>query len=389
MGQILYLFSGIILLIFVSIVIWLKFTTKDNLEDSNGRKQIIPIWVLMLFATLIGIVLVILGSLVEVNFIPTPSWNQAYKSLVVSIMHNLGQALFVAGLVGLIFEIKSIKNYFEKRISDILIDDEYLKHQDYNELMRLRQRATKNIYSKKSKEVDPELIELDEQICHRLTEPYFEFFQETATCSFSDDRTYLIKKVKTRFRLVNPQKKTINVFTLFKPKIRFKKIAGVEDNDIRKLEGFDIWVDGEKPNSIMDVVEVKAFPEKMYDHDEEYSIKTEIGIKKGFDKVLSTRLKFQNYFEALIVEERKIPLNDHTYFFRLETSAKNFKIGLVFDNDNIEIDGNLFGTMSNPRNGIFIDKDSNSIAIESKRWMLKGNGAYINIIPKNWTLKKI
>lgn len=382
-----YVFGVILIIILVLIF----FEHKKNLSEHkilSNKKQIIPIWVLMLFATLIGIVLVIVGSLIEVKFIPTSNWNDAYESLIVSIMHNLGQALFVAGLVGLIFEIKSIKNYFEKRISDILIDDEYLKHQGYNELMRLRQRATKNIYTKKSKDVDPELIELDEQICHRLTEAYFDFFQETATCNFSEDQTYLIKKVKTRFRLVNPQNKEIDLFSLFKPKIRFKKIKDVEDIDIRKLEGFDIWVDGDKPCSILDLIQIKAFPEKMYDHDEEYSIKTEMVLKDNLDKSLSGRFKFQNSFEVLIVEERKIPLDDHTYFFRLETSAKNFKIGLVFDNDDIEIDGNLFGTMSNPRNGIFIDKDSNSIAIESKRWMLKGNGAYINIIPKNWTLQK-
>ncbi len=348
------------------------------------NKVSIPMGVFMSITAVIGITLITLGSLVDVRFIPTSLWEDDFRDLAISLLYNIGQGLLVGGLIGMIFEIRSTKNYFEKRISDILIDDDYLKHQNYEALMKLRQRATKNIYDKKSNNVDLGLIELDKQICNDLTEPYFEFYQESAYCSLSEDKTYLKKKVITRFKLINPQNSTIELFDFLRPKIRFKNILGVEDKNIRKIINFDVWLDAKSPISILDNIEIKTFSENMYEYDEDYTIKTYLIYR---DNQKNFNLNFNDKCEVKIIEERIIPLDDLTYSFRLETSAKNFKISLVFDHPDVELHGNLFGTASNPRNGIFIDRDSNSIAIESKKWMLKGNGAYINILPKNWSLK--
>lgn len=356
-----------------------------KLKNKTTIKQIIPIWVLMLFAGLIGIIFITYGSLLDVKFIPTPKWSTEFRRLIVSIFYNLGQALFVAGIVGVIFEMKSIKGYFEKSISDILIGDEYLKFQDEGELMRLRQRATTNIYLKKSKQVDLDLIKLDEDICAALTEPHFEYYQENSSYVFDESNTFIIKTVKTRFKLVNPKHEKVDIFEYLKPKIRFKNIKGVKDDEIRTLKGFDIWVDGENPYSVLELLEIKSFTDTMHELDDEYGIKTELALK---NHTQSSQISFVDHMEAYTIEERKIPLNDLTVSFRLETLAKNFKIGLVFEEGDIELIGNIYGTMSNPRNGINIDTDSNSISLESKKWMLKGNGVFINIVPKNWEIKK-
>ncbi|WP_430466941.1 hypothetical protein [Winogradskyella ouciana] len=366
----------------------LYFFIDRRVKQKHNDNLIIPMWILMSFVALLGIVFIVIGALLDNDFFPvSTSWKSEYKVLIIGILNNLGQALFVGGLIGILFEMGSVKRYFEQRISDILINDEYLKFQHHKELMRLRQRATKNIYAQKSMDVDKDLIELDKEICDALTEPYFDFFQEASTCRLSDDNKYIIKTVRNRFKLINPSVKKANFLDVYTPKVRFKNIEGLEDSEIRNISAFEISVDGQALNSIIDIIKLK-FSNDSKNGEDGYTITTELEFLNINKNLTNNSLSFNNTFTAKIIEERKIPLDDLNYSFRIDSLVKNFKFSLVFENDDTELVGNIYGTMSNPRDGIFIDKDSNSISIESKKWMLKGNGGYISIVPKNWKLVK-
>jgi len=49
-----------------------------------------------------------------------------------------------------------------------------------------------------------------------------------------------------------------------------------------------------------------------------------------------------------------------------------------------DIIGNCFGTLMGPnRNDILTTRDSNSLSIETREWLLSGNGFFLAIIPKS------
>ena len=360
---------------------------KSKIDGGSIKKNIIPVWVFMVFVCFLGLLAIALDPLISVGFIPTPtSWTTDFVELFKAILQNLGQALFVGGVVGIIFEIGSVKQYFERSIAKILIDDEYLKYQEDAELMRLRQRATENIYLKKSKNIDSDLIKLDQKICQSLTEPFFDYYKQSSVCTMAENRSYIKKTIRTRFKLVNPQLKHSN-FLLIKPwRSRMSAIEDINNDSLRTLIDFDVAIDDNPMKSVKQNFRITKVVEPAINESTDYTIATELNFVEGLDGVLNESLNFEDTFEGSMVEERFFPLDDLNYSFRINTLVRNFSLNFTFDNPNVRLTGNLYGTMANPREGISIDKDSNSISLESKRWMLKGNGAYVNIIPRNWSL---
>lgn len=367
------------IIIFIMAILLIVIPLKLNKRKVIKNKSILPMWIIMVFVTLLGLLFLALKPLIDIGFLPNYKFFSGdFGELTGILSLNFGQALFIGGLVGIFFEIGSVKRYFEQRISDILINDEYLKNQKNEELMRLRLRATQNIFEKKSLTVDPKLAKLDQEICEAFTEPYFEYFQESSNCEISNDKKYITKIVRTRFKLINPTMENINFHDFYKPKIRFKGIEGVDHKNIRSLDTFEIKIDKGEFISLKEKVVIDPIIETPINGDDNYTITTEV---KYTGLALNT-LTFQNTLEARIIETRKIPIDDLNYSFRMDHLVQNFKISLVFEGDPVDLIGNIYGTMTNPRRGIFIDRDSNSISLESKEWMLKGNGAFINIIPK-------
>lgn len=359
--------------------------------SDNSRKKLSPVWIMLILA-LVGVILILLPPLAKARIIPVPDyWSGDFKSIIKSVSQNIGQAFLVGGIIGIVFDVVTVKKYFEERISDILINDEYLKHQEDAELMRLRQRATENIYQKKAKYVDPELIKLDKKICESLTETYFDYLKISTRCNLSDDRKTITKKVRTRFKFINPQREPASFLDITKNrKSRLTKIEGLKNCDIRKILEYDISIDESPMRSIKKFIEVDVQEGTTVNESSNYDIISQLKYQGEDDendrKSIRKSLLFKDSFEVNILEERIIPSSDLNYSFRVNQLVRDFSINLAFENEDINLIGGLYGTMSNPREGISIDKDSNSINIECKKWMLKGNGVYVNMLPKDWKL---
>lgn len=290
----------------------------------------------------------------------------------ISIFSGLGGAFIAAAVISLILRVPSLLDDVNKSSINLLKDNEFLNRLSVEELQKLRVAATECGYLKSAHSVNKSLSVIDNKIANLFLEPYFHSYLINVRCRLDGD--IINKIVSTDFILKNPNKKELNGLKFIKPRVVQKKIEGKENNEIRVIKSFKVLKDDENEYKDMSSkVELKF--DDFSEEASNYNVISSI-VPKG--EHFLNDLSFTSSLHIKIVEERIVEKKDSTYVRRVTNPVENFSINYSFDNCDVDLIGNGFGTFQDTKDGgISIFKDGNSIHISSKKWLLTGNGIII------------
>lgn len=293
---------------------------------------------------------------------------------------SFGQAFIILGTINGFLQLPSLFDRFKSQLLELLTSDKYLSTLPPEKLLSYRSDTLKSYYQQKVSSVDESLLKLDERLCELLVSPYFEMYREYNELRKNaiDGNSFYEKTVTTVFELINPAKDQFDALKTLDFGLFFSSIEGVEDQEIRQILSIKISKDQGKFEYLTNSISVKT--EKVHPKRAgKYDIVTKLDIS-DLDR---EKFKFSDNFKIEYVEKRVLPIHDKTYSFRIGRPTKSFIMNFTCNDPEFDIIGNCFGTLMGPnRNDILTTRDSNSLSIETREWLLSGNGFFLAIIPK-------
>lgn len=288
-----------------------------------------------------------------------------------------GIALSVlAGLIlGYYIDIPNMEKNYKNAMLNILTSDEYLKELDPSRLAKLREATTAILYSIPNN-YEPGLILLDKEICSLLTHPYYEWYRQNITCEIDPKYNCIKKHIELEYRIKSPNydiDKTYNedigvrIFTHTVPGIELNELLEInkiaykiDEEEWRYLTSRDIAIFQENCQNKTDNV----YPYCLTTSYESGNLKQ---INKSFKRCMEVKISYN-----------KITINsDKTFCKRLRHPAKSFILNYSVKDVNQKLHGELLGTLVDISDYSIIGNETNSIFIESRKWMLPKNGAVI------------
>jgi len=336
---------------------------------------------------LIGIGLILINLYLE-GF----HFTEEYLKTIGHLTRDVGIAFLSAAIISFLIEIPSLLDYFKERIIDALKDNNYLKDLSYPELERIKEKCNKLIFLYHGKRHDvflnESLIEFENEIFKSLLKPYYEYFIATVDCKdysknpgieFPGTKCYR-KVVQTNFKIVNPLKgekteKILNPMDFYCPEdfntceslihlTRFR--VKIDKGDYK-----DYTLEITKHIDNMDICSYPNYNKKLT-----YKLNNE-----------EVKFHFNSEITVDMEEVRLISSDDKIYAKRVDKPTKNLTINYLYDNPNFKLKADCFSTMPILTiDNLILTEYSNSVFIESKTWLLPGNGILIAIVPKEETL---
>lgn len=290
---------------------------------------------------------------------------------LISFSLTMGRTFIAAGLVALLLRLPSVLNDVNNSAINLLKNNSYLEKLSVEELTQLRADATKNAYIKTANAVNPSLNNLDSKIANLFLEPYFNFYSVKVSCKLLDEN-FIEKRIVTHFSFKNPNKEECNTLEHFNSRVIQDFIKDYKKEDLRVLESLEVM----KDDDLVFFDYTPYYNLKFSTYKEEavtYSVVSRLRCKNE-----KKNLNFNDKLQMKIIEKRITPKSDNVYLNRITSPTEKFSIHYSFVDRNVDLIGNGFGTFQNTKDGgINITKDSNSIHIESSRWLLTGNGIII------------
>lgn len=289
----------------------------------------------------------------------------------------LGVALSVfAGLIlGVYIDIPNMVKNYKDTMLNILTSNEYLRELDTSRLAKLRESTTSILYSVPNN-YEPGLILLDKEICSLLTQPYYDWYRQTIVCEKADQDKNVLKHVEVDYGIKSPNGDSNVIFNedigvrIFTHKVLEKKTEElVTINQLSyKVDGGE-WVYLKKEDFM-------NFVEKCdYKKDNSYPIcittssnkEKFVPIIKSFKKSLEVKISYDTIVSAI----------DKTFCKRLRHPTKSFILNYSVKDANQKLHGELLGTLVDVSDFSIIGNETNTIFLESRKWMLPKNGAVI------------
>lgn len=152
---------------------------------------------------IIGIVVVLLGIIILM-------WGSYYdgKSIIEnakSFAQALGCSVILAGVFGIVLEWKSTRDYFGKRLSEIVLEDDYLKRLSKDRLRNLFLSIQRHIFDTDDVKKEGGFLDYFNRHLHGyIVQPYRENVSAEMTFSKRDDGDLDVKdKISYRCREMN------------------------------------------------------------------------------------------------------------------------------------------------------------------------------------------
>ncbi len=333
--------------------------TNDSISESLKNTKL-RIW-LVLF---IGII-IILVTLIHPKIC-------LFGNNISPFLQNLGKSFFAAATIALILRVPTLLNDVNNSSIKLFKDNKFLKRLDTAELKTLRADATESAYSRSANSVNISLKEIDTQIANLFLQPYYSSFKIIVRCRFIENNL-IEKKITTTYTLKNPNKEKCNAFDHLKSRVILKKIDGFEDNKLREILKFQVIKDNK--GNWENILNYFGLSHTNYEEESSpYNVLTNIKPKKG----ANTQLEFENNIQIKVTEKRIVSRDDNTYLYRVVGPVEKFSINYSFEECDVDLIGNCFGTFQDTKNGgINIVKDKNSINISTEKWLLNGNGIIV------------
>lgn len=353
----------------------MKKLTKDVKTQRSIRKlseNLLPNWVFHLVFVLIGLVLILMGTISFAN----PENQEYIPSSVKTLLVSIGQALLVGMCISFILDLPFMKHYYRNRIIDVLVSDEYLDELSKDRLEKLRSEVTEKLYINDTEHHDETLIQLDQRITKFLSQPYYEYYRCDIVVAKQDDGN-LFKTTVIKYKLVNP--KGSRQHEELKGRVWLHRVEGKGPEELYKVKRLKVKVDNSVEKDL--IKDMCINHETPIDQDTNYDYQFVIHDKDG----MYFSIAYERTLEIEIVDERIMPSYDNIYVKRTDDNPiKSFLVSFKTTGMDCRLEGTCLGTLSKVSAGdIRVVKQDASIAIECFSWMLPGNGIMIAILPNN------
>ena len=310
----------------------------------------------------------ILG-LIGLLFIFISYFSNNDSNLLLRILGNLGLGFLAASITTLLLQIPSLLNDIYSSSIQLFKDDYFLSLLSVEQLQNIRKKATKAAYLQTTNSANEGLNDIDNSAANLFLKPYFKHYLVNVRCEIKEDKIF--KTVSTDFMLINPKKDKLSGLQLIKPRVFQKKS---DKDQVRKLVKIEYLKDSMKELEDITNKFKLEFKDINIDDGSGYDVYSKIIPMQNDDKIL----EFNNKLHMKIIEERIVEKEDNLYIRRVTNPVENFNINYSFKDNNVILYGSAFGTFHDIKDGgISIFKDSNSIHISTKKWLLTGNGIFI------------
>ena len=289
---------------------------------------------------------------------------------LITFFSQIGKTFIAAAVIALLLRVPTLLEDVNNSAVRLLKSNEFLKRLSIRELGNLRGSATEHAYLQSADSVNESLKKLDEKIANLFLEPYFEFYHMNVRCRMLEGNK-IEKLISTHFSLKNPKMESCNGASYYKSRVIQNKIDNIDDSGLRKIDSFQVLKDNEKEfNDLREKYKLE-----FDDYQEEsltYNRVSEIKSKEN------ASILFNEGLQLKMVETRTVTADDNVFVNRINYPTEDFSINYSFDDCDVDLLGNGFGTFRNTKDGgINVFKDGNSIHISSKGWLLPGNGIII------------
>lgn len=283
----------------------------------------------------------------------------------------IGKSFLAASIIGLILRVPSLLNDVNNSSINLFKNNNFLKKLSVEELYSLRVAATESAYLKSANRVNSSLKEIDTRIANLFLQPYFSNYKIIVRCKLSKDKKFIEKTTTTTFTLNNPGKEKCNATEFIRSRVISKKNDTLKNEEIRRIIKLQTIID-EKSNWNNDIDKIKLLYENYFEESSPYNLLSDIQFNDN------DKFKFENSIQFRVTEKRTVGIEDNTYIHRVISPVEKFSINYSFEESDVDLIGNCFGTFQDTKNGgIDIVKDKNSINISSSKWLLNGNGIII------------
>lgn len=361
---------------------------KDAFNDTPSR---IAIYLL----GAVGIILILISALnhslgIYPSFIPSK-----YADTSMEFIRDIGIAVFSAALITLAIELRNVLDFAKKSLVKALTSNAYLESLGVQGLLRIKEHCNQLIWQKRGHREDANLnqslTKLEAEIADELSNPFYEFYRLTIDCTeinletelkFKDmgipPNTKAIKKtLQTHFKIINPKVKeeeeelkfSVNLYC--PDYITDTSLLNTIDRASYKSDLHKDWKECTN--------DIKYFENSDYKPSSKPTYNKQFYVKKNSEKPFV--INYNNEVEVKIEETRYVLASDAIYTRKMNKPSKSTLIIYTYHSDKITLKGDCFGTLKQSSDEVTISENINSVIIESRAWLLPGNGISIVHMP--------
>ena len=343
---------------------------------------------------------------------------------IAKMLQPIAQSVIAAIIISFIIDIPERMKEYKGFFIDILTSFDYLKNMNEEQLTNLRKRVTWQLHVKDFPHMAEGLIDLDEQFCKMLKQPYFsEYSQIVNVHACKEDKTLgkerkmdlsdcFFKSYKSEYIAINPSHANMPISmnigqssaVKFHEKNDFveeskeifivKKFTILFDDDTKEYDltrYIDIAVtekamDGLIYNGIVSIVPQKQVgtkenpftPSCLNKSNSEAAGEIEYK-KKPKDSDVGLYAIFRKKIQVKLEYDLAVPKDDVSYTKRLKYPVKLFNIDYSLNElPDYTVVGQLIGTlMDQPDVTIDLSEDKKRVTLRTHNWLLPKNGAVI------------
>ncbi len=323
-----------------------------------------------------GLIIYILATIASLD----PEFAFKHSSYVYSIVIGLALSLVTGSILAVVIDIPTRLKDYELSFVNALTSNNYLKSLDEERLTNLRKDITNQLHKAEAPAMAAGLIEIDQQICELLREPYYSRYRHSVVCKYDKNEKYINKEHSIEYRLVNP-------YSVNRSSVEYIQFTNHIIDDEGKADGSILGLtllcridDGEELN-FSDRIKFEYEDVEHEFYNKKITIEektTEKRKKKGI------RVEFKKYIEVKLRYTIKVDIKDPCFTKRLQHPAKNFRLDyacLDKEESEIKLYGQIFGT-GIKQSDVSVKYSPNSISLETFDWLLPDNGAMVVMLTK-------
>lgn len=341
-------------------------------KEHKSRKKIISyrVWLFVF----IGIAVLLMSCILETIY------KDPIPVTIFAIIKGLSISVIAGAVLSFTIDLPNQLRSYQTSFIDALSANNYLKHLDEEKLTKLRKDITELLHKKDVPNMAKGLIDIDEQICNLLRKPYYDRYRQVVNCTFQKEESeeeseeeFIFKKVSIEYKLINPygDKKRASENIASNNYVFLKEGQKVED--IFKYEHFTINIDGKKERDLLDGLEFSVSDLQREHCFYNKSVKLQYGGETGI--VVS----FNDFIRVKIIYSIRVNKDDVSYTKRIIHPAKNFRLDYFVTDDNVQVYGQLLGTLKKEADISVNYSGLNRISIETFDWLLPQDGAFVTI----------
>lgn len=337
---------------------------KRNCHHSENNQRAVRVWV---WKKLIWWIIVASACIAISSAYIKSDYPKVHE-----LICGVSMSIIAGVVISLIIDLPKSLRRNEESILNALSSDGYIKKLNNEKLRGLRDKITELLYKKDAPKLPKGLIDMDRKICELLMDPYFDYYSRKDICKIVDrpnGKTYLEKRVNISYKLVNPQ----GGLQEQRDKVAMNSSMCIADdddiNDLIKINKVQVTIDQQAPFDLKDSIELYKD-----NHVGMNNYNCRVYWSRSRDTLNPHTFVFRDSIAVEMSYVVLLPVTDIWHTTKLRYAAKNYHLDCSYNNPEIQIYGQVMGTLIENVDFSVNNIDNNNITIDVHNWLLPKNG---------------